>query len=521
MPTILSDRAKNKKSKELNKTFTVHLQHKYSTVPKEDINLLISSAEAYQKERDTSTCYRISANINIYASNVLFDVTGERSYETITTLREYDVTDMVFAFTEEEILKRENGWYHYLTGSTLSQCEKVFLEPEPQKFSILDLTGNTNYDVYITYPGESTQETMFSGVPLSEGLRVYSLDTITYNNRNVLKVFTSVPHNLTANQTIEIFNSTTTNLVGEHEVYKIGDEIGDYTDTCFLIDTDAAPPDPTIENISLKKKVDGVLSSYHLRYFKKLLSPSDAKTIPASFGQTLFEDRSFNTVCEKDIDIDGLTTVLNDNDRPVSELYVTIVKKPVLSPSGDNYWSSVSSGIETAFAFSDYDINTLTINNLTNAIEADVNNNQDYFFGDIVEKNVIEQSETVLIQAMHRFNSINRDDNGHFEGYYYKPHHLLQIKQYSDSISETFDVTEAASYADNFAGKYIWREQKTNSDVDNPDIPFINGCHYIFKKINLMVRRQDPCADFALGIYTITGDCISFEDLVIKTDETC
>jgi hypothetical protein len=109
----------------------------------------------------------------------------------------------------------------------------------------------------------------------------------------------------------------------------------------------------------------------------------------------------------------------------------------------------------------------------------------------------------------------------YFEGYFYRPHYRLQVKQYSDSISETFDPTEAAGYADLYEGKYLWREQRTNSDVDNDDIAFINGCHYIFEDITLMLRRQDPCTDYGLGLYAVSGDCISFEAIETKTDETC
>lgn len=511
MPLILSNKYSNKLSKESNKFIPLEFEHSNGLLAKQDVNLNINAAELYQRERDSSTCYRITANLSLIASNVLFNITGETSYETIQELRNYDVDDDVYEFTEAEILKRENGWWWYLTGETLTPCERVYLEPVPDKLSLLNHTGDTNWGMWLTYPETSTDTLEFDGVPIGDGLRVNTMSQVGFNNRTVIKVITAIPHALTASDEVRVINSTTS-AVDSYVVYKIGDENGDYPANAFLIDANFTPPDVVAELVSIKHTLNGTDSQYHCRWFTKLTQLGDYNIYPTSLSRSIFDDSNQMVTFEKDINTSGLTDYLG---RPVSELYLSIVKSPWYVVPNEDFWTPVVAGIETIFAYSQYDINTIT----GTGIEY-VNTTGDVFFGDIVEWNPLSQTEVVLAQAQHRFNSNNRTTNGYLEGYWYQPHYRIPIKTYYDRVTESTDTTIIPDWASEIDGKSYWREQKPNSIV-NDAIGFLNGCHYVWDNFTVYLKRQDPCGEYDLGLYVVLGDCETFDGEFKPDDETC
>lgn len=140
--------------------------------------------------------------------------------------------------------------------------------------------------------------------------------------------------------------------------------------------------------------------------------------------------------------------------------------------------------------------------------EKNITKDQDYFYGDIVEYNGITLREYVLADVYHRFNLKNRNETiggtgvinygPRPEGYFYKTHNKILIRQYSNFISESKDGDIIPEYATYLGGdKYIWREQlplglNDGGYAEPLDYPFLNGSHYVYVDFNLKLRRQDP-----------------------------
>jgi hypothetical protein len=511
---IIHSPNKNKESLNENTELLLNLSRNRNELPKSRLNEVISSNDIFNAERDESTLYRINAEIDIIASNVLVNLEGDYSYETVLKFRNYDEDDEVFEFTTDEILKEENGWFYVLTGDTLNACKKEYLEPVPEKLIPANFSGQTNYDFFITYPYDYDQSTTFNDVPLSDGIALFSGKTVTINNRSMIVLYTSIAHNLSINDEIKIESTSIVGIEGFHQVYKLGNENNDYLDNAFVIDVNV-PILLSFANTEtkFKKYTEGIPSEYYLRKFKKITRITDVDFYKNGFAQNAFNDQNFGVTFTQDVDIDGLTDYLG---RPVSELYFTIIKKPLFD-NNQNFFTLLQSGIDTIIAFSDYDINTITIPN-NDALESNINSNLEWIYGDIVEWNPVLQRQSLLEDIHHRFNTSQRLEYGFYEGFFYKPHYLFTIKEFTDYILDANELNDSVpDYASIIKSKYFWRDVVSNSDADNLDIPFVNDRHYIFYDILCFLNRQDPCLVYNLGQRNpIEGICDNFEDIEEK-----
>ena len=74
-------------------------------------------------------------------------------------------------------------------------------------------------------------------------------------------------------------------------------------------------------------------------------------------------------------------------------------------------------------------------------------------------------------------------------GYYYKPHHSVQLRVYSDYIEEgendNLTIVPDYSYFSTNKNSFIWRDIYTYGFIDQDgngvDYPFLNGKHYPYR----------------------------------------
>jgi hypothetical protein len=178
------------------------------------------------------------------------------------------------------------------------------------------------------------------------------------------------------------------------------------------------------------------------------------------------------------------------------------------------------------------------------------------FFGDLVEYNNTTLLETVLADVQHRFNTLNRQqtntiqeyistttDSGQVaqqrtlnlgprqEGYYYKAHHQIKIRNFSNYIeTANSQIDEVPSYATlKDDGTYAWRDLLSigfnDGETETLDYPFLNGSHYRYQNYCFSLKRQDPYAQFGL-LYTnfpsdTVGDRITDRFTVKSSDDVC
>jgi hypothetical protein len=491
-----------------------------------------------------------------------------------------DGADLTYGKAIDTFLKEHDGWFGYnepdLTKPSL--CTYYDMEPKRERFSLLPdtspyhSTGSEavkNWELTITYPKtmDKTHAMVNGGLLLIDAL------PIVVSNRGMVALGVPCRHNLQVGDVVKVTGTGGYN--GDYVVVQVGLANGDLKEYYFVLDI---PSTGTInQNSRFKKVVGGVESEYYFRKYRKIATKSsqiietdDYETYQAGFSENIYNDLISQFVFNEDIDVNSLTDNLN---RPLSQLYLTIIKT-----DSNNLFTNVSSGIEIPFISN---LNTSNINTylqkvpcisqihngnqlpfpshtpLENNVSINNNNlvaNNNDFYGDIVEYNKFEIRETPLGVISHRFNTLNRETTANLtyingitstipitpilanldlgprqEGYYYQPHHLIHIRDFSNYIEEGDKYTVGVpDYAINLGDdRYLWRDlieigfNESNAEV--LDYPFLNGSHYMYQNYILNVKRQDPFGNWNLYYNKFPSDPIGdriTDNFTTKTSDT-
>jgi hypothetical protein len=532
----------------------VNIDGEERLLPPGEIINIVNSAELFNKERQSTFLYRILGKINLTVSNPLFNL-SDTAFNDLYTWKGFNFFDPqtnefrfksgVFPNVVNTYLKEQNGWFGYFNPniSNTGFCNFFDMEPKRERFSFLPDTNpyhasNTNpvnnWELTITYPASvDSGHTM-----VNNGLLIVDAIPVIVSNRSMTAIAMPCMHNLNIGDTVII--TGTNGYDGEHVVVKTGLENGDMKPYYFVINL---PPTGTVSvNSRMKKVVGGIESRYYFRKFRRvktidssLINQNDYNNYRLGFSQNYFNEELSQFIFNDDINVKDLKDNLG---RPLSELYLTILKT-----NSNNLFGLVSSGIESPFIpkLNTSEINTYLLdvpvinkihNSTTNTpfqshipLESDVtflNGNND-FYGDLVEYNDNQLKEFVLADVCHRFNTLNRETPNQSmtyivslatainplvqntislgprqEGYYYKPHNLIKIRQFSNYIEQgnsfTIDIPSYAVKLDN--DRYVWRDLVEIGFIqlgeDVLDYPFVNGRHYLYNNFCFNLKRQDP-----------------------------
>jgi hypothetical protein len=117
------------------------------------------------------------------------------------------------------------------------------------------------------------------------------------------------------------------------------------------------------------------------------------------------------------------------------------------------------------------------------------------------------------------------------EGYYYKAHHLMKIREFSNYIEEgEASVDELPIYSiKTSVDSYIWRDLLPigfNESEEKPlDYPFLNNSHYMYQNYCFDIKRQDPYGLWGLFYdkypSDASGDRITDKFIVNSADDVC
>ena len=585
----------SKETVNTNSYLNINLEGKERLLPSNQINHILDVAEQFNKERQSCSFYKILGTINPTISNCLFNLSdnsttnNDFTYAAFNSLnflsRTYpqdldlnDEEDLTFSKAIDFYLKEKDGWFGYynpiLTETSL--CNFFDMEPKRQRFSFLpdynpykninNLESVKNWELTITYPSSSNSD----HIMVRNGLLIVDVKTITISARQMKTFGVVCRHNLSVGDIVEL-NDINGLPDGQYSVYSLGLENGDLKNYYFVIDTQN---DLNITaNSRINKIVDNQRVNYYFRIFSKiktrtspLIESDDYETYQAGFSENFYNDPILQFVFNEEIDVSNLRDNLG---RPLSEIYLTVLKT-----SSNNLFTQVKSGIEAPY-----------ISNLNNSdslpylldipVIQKIHNGGDLpftthtpletlqmlsvpntLYGDIVEYNNTTLLETNLADIQHRFNTYNRqqvntiqeyistiNDVGQTaqqrvldlgprqEGYFYKPHHLIKIRNFSNYIEEADSVLDIIpSYATlRDDGKYVWRDLLSigfnDGETETLDYPFLNGSHYRYQNYCFNVKRQDPYAQWGL-LYTkfpsdITGDRVTDRFTVNNAEEVC
>ena len=131
------------------------LESKLKTMTETDIRRFINLNEQFNQERNTSTKYRLTGTLNLFASNVLFNNTGPESYETFND--SVFINDQVtgsknYKDSLNKNLLELNGWFGYrnpYTNTSTTPCSLIDMEPNR---TLYNLSNSENWDIVLTYP---------------------------------------------------------------------------------------------------------------------------------------------------------------------------------------------------------------------------------------------------------------------------------------------------------------------------------------------------------------------------------
>lgn len=505
----------------------VNLSGDLKPLPPGEINYVLNVGEEFNKERQYSTIYRLMGTITPLFSNPLMNMntTGlvPDKFGTSQSISEnglgLDVFDKDIFKTEpfsfqatstldfseafNKGLVENDGWFGFfdpdITKGNL--CTFYDIEPTRKRFE-LGSYGNENWKITITYPKRKyTGHTTVAG-----GLLITGSEEVTVGGVPMVVLSTATYHGLSNGDKVRLTGMPNTEYEDDFTVTRLGLDNGDYQNNYFAINL--SPSTVTLGPISgrMKRLVNGQESEYYVRVFKKLLDyDGNYEMYPVGFSNNVFNDKNYQFIINQDIDVYGLTDNLG---RPLSELYLTIIKT-----DSNGMFHYVQSGLDLEFL-----PNNLTPKELSNVrkityastthtpLESNIVLSKSEFFGDIVEYNKFELIEKPLTDVLHRFNTKNREfgfstsspaKGPRREGYLYKPHHLIKIREFSLFIEQGDENTIGIpDYAENLGdGRYLWRDLLDIGVFDGGellDYPFTNGAHYIHQNYCFMTMRQDP-----------------------------
>ena len=475
----------------------VHLESKSNLVPMGETNKVINVGEQFNTERQDSKYYRITGSFNALFNNTLFNTTGTNSWTTFNqdafrVVPNGDANDNSDDLTYREAVSKywmeNNGWFGYNDPNPANQklCTWVDMEPRRELFSLTPKNLVKNWELTITYPTKlgGLEGDYFHPI-VNGGLFLIDVFQTVIGERNMLTFATPVKHNLKQGDAVDLsgllINDGSSSLSpynGQYSVIRLGKDNGDEKEYYFSVDIEELIATESTSRIS--KMVNGRKSSYYVRVFTKIktqftnvIEDDDYEIYPLAFGQTIYEDKAQQFVFNEDIDISDLRDNLN---RPLSEIYLTIVK------TSDNGFTPIKSGVKMPL--------------FTNAASG----------GNVDGINLGRR----------------------YEGYMYKPHHRIKIREYSNYIEQgNFSTLNKPSYATSLNdGRYIWRDLLDIGLNDTQetylDYPFLNGSHYINSCITLPLFRQDPFGFYSLqwGSYPTEAQGAIMDDKVItKTSQ--
>lgn len=542
--------------------YKIQINNNERLLPPGEINRVLDIGVQFNKERQECPFYRIQGKINMLVSNVLFNVTGNNSWQTFSTRLftnntfDSDKPDLTYEEAITKHLKEIDGWYGYFDPD-ISQarfCNFFDMEPKRERFSLIPDKTNPapnssvkNWELTITYPYSADTKHPF----INGGILLVQKEDVIVGGRKMTALSVPVFHNLSEGDIVRITGTTRDD---DYVVKRVGLDNGDLKRNYFCIDID-----PTAINIGANSRMikisNNVLCQYYFRKFKKIktrttpvIETDDYEVFKLAFSENIYEDAIEQFVFNEDIDVSDLTDNLG---RPLSELYLTIIKT-----DSNGIFSRVSSGIESPFlTFLNTGNNNAylknipviqKIHNVSSApsqtftpLELDVKITDNDYYGDIVEYNLINVEEVILSDVHYRFSTVNRETSTNTtvsipstvvggnqtnlpytinaprpEGYYYKSHHLIRIRDYSNYVEEGDEFTvNRPEYSVNLGdGRYLWRDlmEIGTNDVKEKYVnyPFINGCHYMYNNYCFEIKRQDPFDNWDLYFSKFPGDPI-------------
>jgi hypothetical protein len=241
------------------------------------------------------------------------------------------------------------------------------------------------------------------------------------------------------------------------------------------------------------------------KYEFSSITPNNVSRVSQKTGSN-----SYNVTVNYDINLEGL---VDNQKRPISELYLTIINKGYtgyfnypnngiglkqgwefnLTKTSNTWWDLTNLNSNTNIQTSNY--------TLSSGVTKTFYYNQDLMSGDTIdgdfcEWNDYEQLERVVSPYYHKLKynenvfQTTQTTTTNAPGFYYEPHIPMTIRVFSDYV-ETGDIqfvegVPTYAYFSNSDQQFRWRDLYAYGFRDNLErgvnYPFLNFAHYPFKE---------------------------------------
>ena len=427
-------------------------------------------------------------------------------------LYQYDTIDSIYeAFSTQ--CEEKDGWWGYTnpgnmkiptnSGSSImvnqlmannKPCEFIDLYPDRELYSFIPKYNKyrkrveKNWDYCVTYPYAKDTEmldTICGGE--SQAIKVNTKIRTNSSSIMLLECSSLFKHNMKVGDYVsfyyylpslhkeKVMKTTFQKYQTKVKIVSLGDANGDSQDKIFNVRyTDIQGIYKYFEKYGCfyKKNSGGVDCSYYFRLFKKIKNIDgnelNSDVNKAAFGNNIYGDNIAQIIFTDDVDVNGL---VDENGRPLSEIYLTVVKRN----KGNKLWydkhvvntediefshcfGKLTSGLDFSGIenepfdynvhyftnlnkFADKDNTELsteykskkTIQNTFSAwgdtlinhpmakyIEDDITIDNDVFYGDVVEFDNATYEKTTIGYVYHRFNTVQRESfNNEFRNLYH------------------------------------------------------------------------------------------------------
>jgi hypothetical protein len=530
--TIIPSSQQYKSAPFVDQEISLSLEQQSQQITEYDRSQSISLAQIYDNERQSCTIFRPTFKVNYLYANTYVGTTNYVPF-----------LDRLY-YVNPEQSSVNNIWKGFP-----QYYEFDFYRPDvtDQHIRYQSKSAYTyNWTYYVSYAHQNNYSKQLSydldGTSLtwiaSQGIPFFIKNSVQ-NGNNVISFQCVSPHGLSVGEYVEIsFNYDNINLF---QVYSLGNGLLGSDTHIFNIynvgytgATFANEVTGTFRRVINSDNIEETKSKYYVREHKIITNLDDCVMTKNGFEKNVFNEErkfeyssitpnkvsrvsqktssnSYNITVKYDLD---LNNILDNQKRPVSELFLTIINKGYtgyfnkptngvglkqgwefnLTKTSNFWWDDTNLSSNTNILTSSYTLTsgaTKTFYYNQNLMSGDT------IDGDFCEWNDYEQLERVVSPYYHKLKynqnvfQITQSSDTNAPGFYYEPHTSMTIRVFSDYV-ETGDVQfidgiPSYAYFSNSDQEFRWRDLYGYGFIDNldrgVDYPFLNFAQYPFKNV--------------------------------------
>ena len=530
--TIIPSSLEYKSAPFVDQEISLSLEQQSQEIIEYDRSQSISLAQIYEDERQSCTIFRPTFKVNYFYGNTY---TGTTNYTPFVNTLYY--VDQIESMSNN-IWKGFPQYYEFdFYRPDVNDQHITYRAKSAYTYNwtyYVSYAYQNNYDKQLFYDldGTSLNWKASNGIP-------FYVNNALQNGSNVIAFQCICPHGLSVGEYVELSLTYKYNNTNLFQVYSLGNgqfgsdvyvfniyNIG-YTGTTFANKTTG-----TFKRVINPETILETRSKYYVREHKILTNVNDCVMTKNGFEKNVFieekkyefssitpnkvsrvsqktSSNSYNITVNYDINLEGL---VDNQKRPISELYLTIINKGYtgyfnypnngiglkqgwgfnLTKTSNTWWDLTNLNSNTNIQTSNY--------TLSSGVTKTFYYNQDLMLGDTIdgdfcEWNDYEQLERVVSPYYHKLKynenvfQTTQTTTTNAPGFYYEPHIPMTIRVFSDYI-ETGDIqfvdgVPTYAYFSNSDQQFRWRDLYAYGFRDNLDrgvnYPFLNFAHYPFK----------------------------------------